>query len=260
MSKKDLNSRLYIKFCRFILNQRFMRVMDGPLKGYMWSTNSNYDYILGTYENPLVLRTCEDWFKNDTVFYDLGANVGFFALLANQYITSGKIYSFEPIAFIRELFQQHLKLNKVHIRSDNIQLFPFGISDKEKEIPFSHSTIQREGNTYILNSPIIRKDGNAALVKCYAIDELVRQGYDPPTVIKIDVEGAEYDVLKGALDTIIHHRPNILLATHDCHLPGVDEQCTRLLTEQGYLLKNAGNYNCHNTGLANYIAVHSSRG
>ena len=233
--------------------------MDGPLKGYLWSTRSNYDYILGTYENPVILEECRKWFKADTVFYDLGANIGFYALLANRFITTGKIYSFEPVSFVRDQFEKHLELNKNLIGADNIRLMPFAISDGEKEISFSADKDQTEGNTYILSSPFFKTGKKTTLVKSYSIDELIQQGYDKPDIIKIDVEGAEYDVLKGAAETISQFTPHIILATHDCHLPGVKDNCIRCLEGMGYILKDMGNYNIHFPGLDNFIAVHKSR-
>ena len=50
--------------------------MAGPLKGYLWSTASSYDYILGEYEDPATLKLFMSWLKPDSVFYDVGANVG----------------------------------------------------------------------------------------------------------------------------------------------------------------------------------------
>ena len=60
----------------------------------------------------------------------------------------------------------------------------------------------------ILPFPAIRLDG------------LLKLQYNKPDVIKIDVEGGA-DVLKGAMDTLRTYKPNLLLATHDCHLPSV---------------------------------------
>ena len=235
-----------------------MKVMEGPLKGYLWSTSSNYDHILGCYENPVIVKECCGWFRPTTVFYDLGANIGFYTILANRFITKGKIYAFEPIPFVCGLLQKHLELNRHLINPDTIRIMPFAVSDKEKEVSFSDNKEQAEGNTYILSSPFLKAGIKTIRVKCYSIDELVHQGYDIPDIIKIDVEGAEYDVLMGAAATISQYKPRIILATHDCHLPGVDEDCRRFLFGMGYILTDMGKYNIHFGGLANYMAVHRS--
>ncbi len=230
--------------------------MDGPLKGYLWTTGSNYDYLAGNYENPLILETFCLWLKPATIFYDLGGNVGFYALTANRFITTGKIFSFEPMPFNRAIFEKHIALNKKHILNDNIRILDFAISDREKETSFSNNVQQKEGNTYIKGSAVYSGAGDTISVKCFSIDELLQQGYDRPDIIKIDVEGAEYDVLKGAVNTLRQYKPYIILATHDCHLPGVEDKCVTFLQDLGYMLKDAGDYNKQVPGLGNYIAIH----
>lgn len=233
--------------------------MAGPLKGYLWSTETSYEYILGTYEDPETMRIFLSWLEAGSVFYDLGANTGFYALTANRIISSGKIYSFEPFPSAQQAFQQHVKLNGRFIKNNNIRLLPYAVSDSEKQVEFSSNSIQLEGNTYINGSPVFNGTKDFITVPCYSVDGLLKLNYDKPDVIKIDVEGAEYDVLRGAINTLEQYKPNILLATHDCHLPGVKADCIRLLQQLGYQLKHTGSYNKKTEGLDDYIAVHQSR-
>ena len=233
--------------------------MAGPLKGYLWTTSSSYDYILGSYEDAKTVDTFCSWLKPDTVFWDLGGNVGFYALMANRFIGTGKIYSFEPIPFVRSIFEQHVELNKKHIQHDNINILPFAISDHEREVAFSNDINQRDGNTYIKTAENFTNAKDSIIVKCHSIDELLKQGYDAPDIIKIDVEGAELDVLNGAINMLKQYKPNILLATHDCHLPGVNARCVQLLQELGYNVKHTGHYHKHLPGLDDYIAVHQTK-
>ena len=233
--------------------------MAGPLKGYLWSTACSYEYILGNYEDPKTMNAFLSWLKPGSVFYDLGANAGYFSLLANRVITEGKIYSFEPSPAARQLLEMHLELNSAKITTDTISLLPFAISDTEKQIEFSDSHIPKEGNTYIKGSPIFSGTENRITVQCYSVDGLQEQGFEKPDVMKIDVEGAEYDVLQGAVNTLQRYKPGILLATHDCHLPGVQEKCVQLLKQLGYIVKHTGNYNKQMDGLDDYIAIHQER-
>ncbi len=233
--------------------------MAGPLKGWLWSTASSYEYILGDYEDPEVMAEFLSWLKPGSVVYDLGANIGFYSLTANRVITAGKIYSFEPLPSAREIFEKHIDLNKKLMTNNNIRLLPFGVSDQEKKVEFSNSVIQKEGNTYIKGSSVFTGTEDKITVQCYSIDELVKQGYDKPDIIKIDVEGAEYDVLKGAIETLQQYRPNIILATHDYHLPGVKDKCVHFLQELGYTLKHTGGYNKQLEGLDDYITIHQTR-
>ena len=233
--------------------------MAGPLKGYLWTTESSYDYILGSYEDPQTVKTFCSWLNPDTVFYDLGGNVGFYALMANRFISTGKIYSFEPIPFLRSILEKHIALNQKHIQHDNISIQPFAISDQEREVIFSNNIKLREGNTYKESAENFAKSKERIRVKCYSIDELLQRGYDIPDIIKIDVEGAELDVLKGGINTLKIYKPSILLATHDCHLPGVKDQCIDLLRQLGYSVQHTGYYYKQMSGLDDYIAVHQTK-
>ena len=230
-----------------------MPVFEGPLKGFLWSTHSSYDYLTGGYEDPAVMQTFFSWLRPASVFYDLGANVGYYAFLASQRIETGRIYSFEPIPRNIEIFSKHLELNKGKIRNDIISLEPLAVSDSEKEVVFSNDPSEVEGNTYV------KDRAQGIKVKSYSIDGLVKKGFMLPDIIKIDVEGAEYDVLKGAIDTLRSARPNILLATHDCHLPGVKDKCIAFLESLGYTLQHTGHFNKHVPGLDDYIAIHKDK-
>ncbi len=233
--------------------------MDGPLKGYAWSTSSSYDYILGQYEDPATLKLFISWLKPGVVFYDIGANVGFHSLVANLINSEGKIYAFEPIPAVRKIFEEHIKRNKRHIVNNNIQLLPIAISDSEKTVEFSNDIKHRDGNTYITDSYVFEGTSKRITVQCESIDGLIKSGYEKPGIIKIDVEGAEYDVLVGAKNTLQQYRPHILLATHDCHLPGVQEKCVAFLTGLGYQVQHTGKHNKYMDGLDDYIAIHSSK-
>lgn len=233
--------------------------MAGPLKGYRWTTGSSYEYLIGNYENPAMLTAFASWVKPDSVFYDLGANIGFHSLLANRYISKGKIYAFEPLPSNAALFNEHLRLNKKLISNDNIQFFPIAISDKEKDIRFSNDPVQKDGNTYVNSSPVYSNAADHIEVKARSIDELLKDGFAAPDIIKIDVEGAELEVLKGAVDTLQQYKPYLLLATHDYHLPGVQAACVSFLKDLGYTLQHTGNYNQQMQGIDDYIAFHPDR-
>lgn len=245
-----------IQFHRFILKRKFIHIWLGPLKGYTWSTSYNYDYFTGDYEGEETLKQFYSWLKPGTVFYDLGGNVGFFSVIAARYITHGTIYSFEPIPFNIVYFKKHLELNRKRIKCKNIQVLPYAISDKEGDVTISHDKVAIEGNTYIKSAYLSTTE--CIVVKCYSIDGLLKEGYEKPDVIKIDVEGAEYDVLLGAVNTLAAFKPNLLLATHDCHLPGVKQNCVSFLQGLGYRLVQLPSHNKHVEGLDDYLAIHET--
>ena len=259
MFEKRFFKHWRIKICRYIFGQKFLRITAGPLKGYLWSTSASYDYILGTYEDPDTLKFFLSRLKPDSTFYDIGSSIGFYALTANTIISNGKIYAFEPMPAVRSIFEKHIGLNSKLITGNCIVLSAMAISNKEKEVEFSNDIAHSDGNTYIRESYVFSGSENKIAVQCQSVDGLIKQGYTNPDIIKIDAEGAEYDILLGARNTLEKYKPDILLATHDCHLPGVQEKCTSFLKELGYHLQHTGRHNKHMDGLDDYIAIHKNK-
>lgn len=253
MSVTDFYKRSWIRFNRYVLGRQFLPVMEGALKGYLFSSRHSYEYILGNYEDSAVLETFCSWLKPDAVFYDLGANIGFYSMLANQRISEGKIYAFEPSPQSRAVFEKQMELNSGRIKNNRITILPYAVSDADKEIEFTENA--SDGNTYLTTSPVFREAMHKTKVKAVSIDSLVKQGYAKPTVLKIDVEGAELDVLKGAEATIRSCKPRILLATHDWHQPGIKDDCLSFLRQLGYTLQHTGGHNKRLQGLDDFIAL-----
>lgn len=232
--------------------------MHGPLKGILWSLKADYGYILGNYEPTSILNFLQRKTKDSPFFvcYDCGANVGHFSFLVSNLLTKGVVYAFEPIESNITQLNTHLLLNKK--RSDitqKIEVHPFGLSDSNKKLHFTNLP-NSEGNTYISTSPKMEKSTIA--IQAYSIDYLVfNQKMLPPNLIKIDIEGAEFDLLKGAERVIERYKPAIILATHDFHLPGVKNLCLNFLSEKGYTYKSTAELKIV-SGLEDFIAEYLS--
>ena len=165
--------------------------------------------------------------------YDLGANCGYFSLLASVLTgKKGKVYAFEPMQENIYLLIQHVNAN----RAFSIHVLGLAITDENKKIVFTDSG-NLSANTYIDASPVFNV-GKKIELQGRSLDSLV---YDdkllPPDFIKIDIEGAEFDALKGGERVITQHRPVIYLSTHNNHLEGVEEKCKNVLHGLGYELE-----------------------
>jgi FkbM family methyltransferase len=248
----------WIKLARYGLRRRFLRVMVDPLKGYQWTTSRTYGYLLGTHESPEVMERFRSWLTPDSTFYDVGGNVGYFSFVASTVITRGRILAFEPMAANLAIFEEHLRRNRRRRGVDRITLIPCAVADREKTVQFTNDPVLTGSNTYV-QSKFLKPTVEKIDVRCVSIDGLVAQGNPPPDVIKIDVEGAEFDVLRGAEQTLRAHRPHLLLATHDVHVPGIDRQCVEFLKDLGYQLAHTGEFTPRMQGLDDYIATHPAR-
>ena len=251
--------RAWIKLARYGLRQKFLPIMGRPLRGYRWTTSRAYEYLLGTHESPEVIERFLSWLAPESVFYDVGANVGYFSFLASTVIHSGHVIAFEPMAANLAIFEEHLRLNSRRNGASKIELLPYAVADCAKTVEFTNHPRFTGSNTYV-DSSFLGTEVARVQVQCCSVDDLVAAGRPAPTVLKIDVEGAEFDVLRGAAKTIKATLPHILIATHDVHLPGVDRQCTEFLQSLGYQLSHTGAFNHRMDGLADYTAVHPSRG
>jgi FkbM family methyltransferase len=143
---------------------------------------------------------------------------------------------------------EHLLLN----RQTNIIPVSVAISDRVGLIDFS-SMNDSVSYTYQKSSAFYGNKNLNIKVFMLSLDVLINDfNFPVPHVLKIDVEGAEYDVLKGGSGLIMHHRPAILLSTHEPHLKGVEENCLAFLQEQGYFCKRLPNEPDRFPGLNDY--------
>jgi len=224
---KNILLKIRLKIQRKLNPNKFKKIQSGFLKGKLWKIGiPDSRYIIGNYE-PELSKIIFNETQLGKQFVDIGANAGYFSLLASQY-SNKKVISIEPMPENVQFLNEHIKMNKIN----NIEVLPIAISDKNGEIEFSNSD-NLSANTYKKESVMFKGEG--IKVQTISLQELAeRNSLDSNCFIKIDVEGAEFDVLEGGKDFLKKHHPNLMVATHDCHLAGVKEKCIQILTELGY--------------------------
>jgi FkbM family methyltransferase len=164
--------------------------------GNYWELNvvTRFDRILGDLESPVV--------------YDIGANCGYFTLLAAR--RSRFVYAFEPTLDTWTVLVRNIERNNL----GHVHAFRFALTDQPGEVDlYKYSS---SGN----NSLLIRRVGVGAgitrigteRVRGIPLDEvIVEKKLEPPSLIKIDVEGSEFLVLEGALKTLRTHAPVVIM-------------------------------------------------
>ncbi len=199
-------------------------VLQGPLRGKRWiAGSSNHGCWLGSYEYSKQ-KAFSAAIKRGDVVYDLGAHVGFYSLLASVLVgPEGRVFSFEPVPANLDFLRRHLALNGV----TNCSVTDAAVSDSNGTAKFDVVSNSSMGH--------LAGDSRDALsVRTIALDSLVESGeIPPPNVIKCDIEGGEYDALRGASGILAKYSPTIFLATHG---PEVHERCCRLLSDLHYHL------------------------
>ena len=191
------------------LVRRGVRVIPyGPARGLRFDPcGSLPGYALGTTE-PEEQEALVSWLQSGQVFYDIGANVGFFAVLAARLVgPTGKVYAFEPFPQSAEAIRKNAALNGFE---QIIEVWQGAVSDRSGS---GKLMVQGMCNTFRLE---YNADGAESItVPLYVIDELVAgEKIRPPDLVKIDVEGHEVQVLRGMRETVRRYRPVILCEVH----------------------------------------------
>ena len=211
-------SRLIRLPLRLIPKRAVLRVLSGPLRGRRWIAGAaTHGCWLGTYERD-AQRVFEKHVGPADVVYDVGANVGFFTLLAAK--LAKEVHAFEPLPRNLELLRRHVRMND----ASNVHVLPLAVSDRIGTARFAAADNPAMGGL---------SDRGGVEVQTTTLDAL-RATLPAPSFIKMDIEGGEYAALSGAAAMLRQDRPRILLSAH-----GYEQHrlCSDLLRGYGYELE-----------------------
>lgn len=210
---------------RLIPARAIVRILQGPLRGKRWIVGSGIHRLwLGSYE-PLKMTLAAGWVKPGDTVFDIGANVGIYTLLFSQCVGSnGHVIAFEPSSRNAKYLRKHLQLNRV----TNVSLKEVAISSATGNAAFDTSDDPSTGRLAA---------GGSIQVATTTIDSFVNSSCLTPALIKIDVEGAEVDVLRGGQNAWTTFCPRILLSTHS---KAIKRSCLELLAQWNYEVRELG--------------------
>lgn len=198
-------------------------ILTGPLRGNKWIVGSaTHGCWIGWYEQGAQRAFVESIRPGDVVF-DIGANVGFFTLLASRRVgEAGRVYAFEPLPRNLAYLDVHLRANGI----TNTEVIPLAVSDRSGTGRFSVAESAAMGK--------ISSEGSIE-VRLASLDELIASCVVVrPHFMKIDVEGAESEVLAGAAVLLREEPPIIHLSAH-----GISQyqRCRSTLQHLGYQIR-----------------------
>jgi FkbM family methyltransferase len=206
------------------LRRRDVVIRHGVAAGLRFNAGgANPGYALGTTE-PLVQAALERHLKPGDIFYDIGANVGFFTVLGAKLVApAGRVCAFEPLPGNVVALRHNIALNAL----ERVSVVEAAVG---REMGTASLILAEEPTWAKLAAAGTPPAGRALPVRLVSVDALIASGsVPPPTLVKIDVEGAELDVITGMTVTMRRHRPTIL-----CEMHGRNREFAAAMRECGY--------------------------
>ena len=190
--------------------------------------------------------------KDDGWFFDVGANVGLYVWEVAKVRPTQKIMAFEPDPENLAL----LEMTQKEADLQNFELCPNALSNQTDEVSFSQDPltsatgcIKGEEKPWI--EQYLNGSTNQITVNTRTMDSAVDDN-KIPSLIKIDVEGHEVEVLQGAIHTLSNAKPLLIIES----FPPKQEKVISHLQACGYKLKDADRDSPVNSKTNNLFAWH----
>ena len=203
------------------------RVEAGPAQGLWLELNprTGQNYLRGDAEIT-VQKILAERLRPGMVFYDLGANIGLFTLLAARLVgDSGKVFSFEPDPENAARLRRNIERNGFA----NATVVESGIWSATGKLNFVVSGAASPDHG-IGKFVATESAPTGTLTPCVSLDDFTVNN-PPPDAIKCDVEGAEVEALRGGAKMLQSHHPWIIC---EMHSDANRRAATELLGNLGY--------------------------
>lgn len=189
------------------------------------------------YWETMVQIALRDYCKPGDVAFDVGANAGALAMVMGRHVgPRGVVCAFE--ASPRIIDKTHHNL--VQSGCNNIHLYYRAVYHTSHEVVTLYPGNHLNDSMYY---DFGTEGGANYRVETLALDDFVSATGLMPRVIKIDIEGAEYDALRGARNILTIGKPVLMLETLMLERYGpADMRCHAMLTDLGYLCVDLANY------------------
>ncbi len=185
-----------MKDWRFLYNRYIRRIRK--IGGYKFDFKMlaaggilNEEYL-----SPWILKWGEQ-------FVDVGANAGAWSMPASKYYR--EVIAFEANPETVKSLKRNLRINNV----TNVIVMPHALGANEQEKDFYLYT-ENGGDSFLENHNDLHPTGQKIMLKTRTLDSFKLE----PTVLKVDTEGYEYEVLKGAQNTIAKNKPILIVEVH----------------------------------------------
>lgn len=206
-----------------------------PLKGiriHLRNTGGDFSYLtvhdFARHGEPEVFS---NYLQEGMTVLDIGANLGVYALYFARCVGQmGRVFAFEPVPTTFARLKEHIALNN----AANIFPVPFALSDREGSMKMWVDEIQHAGSSFYVRSA----ESELLEVPVTTVDLFVqREGIKRVDAIKIDVEGAELAVIRGADRTLRRDKPLLMVEINEATLTAAGttpEELFATIVDYGY--------------------------
>ncbi len=165
-------------------------------------------YYEAGYE-PETFRFFHENIKPGDTVLDIGGHIGLFAVVTAKLVGSGgKVFTFEPTPFTRNVLQEVVKINGC---AEIVEVRGEAVSSKRGETVFFDTGETLSNANSLVKTELSKNEIPITLI---SVDEFVKEKGITVNCVKIDVEGGELDVLIGARETLLNQRPVVRLGLH----------------------------------------------
>jgi FkbM family methyltransferase len=213
ITKHNINIQMLVN--GFLYSEEFHRLQEAAFRLQLIELDDfkiyirQNDYFIGAviadtknYE-PYVTNEIRRLLKPGHVFIDIGANIGYFTLLAAALVsTPGKVFAFEPNPDNCDMIEKSVEANGF----DNIRLFPFAVAEAAQTFNLDVGGTNSNGRIIDFSPEAVPGQAPPRLVEAVVLDETLPD-LARVDVIKLDIEGAEPRAWQGMQSLVRQFRP-----------------------------------------------------
>ena len=172
--------------------------------------------------------------KKDDKIIDIGAHIGLFSLLVSKFCSDGKIFCFEPIKENFDMLISNMNENKLN----NIIPFNLAVTKNESEVKLFLNEDQSAHS-------IFQKSSKEVTVKSISLENIFeKNNIDFCKVLKLDCEGAEYEIINSLPTQCFDKIENIVIEYHYADSkPELVKELISKIKKAGYQIKTRPHYN-----------------
>lgn len=180
------------------------------------------------------MRLFKTLIKEGDVVIEVGGHVGYISLYFSSLVAGGKVYVFEPGPNNLPYIRNNLRTK------ENIVLLEQGVGSCKATFPFYIENLTGQNNSFVKDFSRFKENKENAfvhqvstgevMIEVVKLDDFVSQNSLIPNFIKVDVEGFEFEVVKGMLNILNIFQPMLMIEIQDNY-----EQIYEIMDNYGYV-------------------------